>query len=506
MDESKQRKYGTILSYISIIANTLIGLLYTPFLIKMLGQSEYGLYSLANSVIGYLTVLDLGFGNAIIVYTAKYRAQKKYDEEKKLHGMFKIVFIIIGFLSMLLGLALYFNTEKLFGNTMSETEIYKTKIMMLILTFNLGISFWFSIYTSIINAYEKFVYQKIISIVGTILKPLIMIPLLFLGYKSIEMTIVITLVNVLLLFSNYYYCNKKIKVKVKYKGFDKTVFKIILSYSIWLFLSSVVDKINWNVDQFILGAVSGTIAVSIYSIAGQLNTLVSNLSTAVSGVFLPKMSKMVANGATSKELTNEFVKVGRIQFYIVFLIITGFALVGKEFIIWWVGEEFLESYYVTLCLIIPQLFTLIQNLGLSIMQAMNKFKFKALSTFFMAIFNVFISILLAKQYGAIGAALGTTLSIVLCNIILINIYYYKVIKLNIIEFWKNIFIMILKSSIPLILIYILIYFTNLTGMGAIIVYGGIYTMLFLLICYYFVMNDYEKNIVKSFLKKRIKEK
>ena len=73
MNESKQRKVGAILSYVSIIVNTLIQLLYTPLLIRKLGQSEYGLYSLVASIIGYLTIMDLGFGNAIIVYTAKYR-------------------------------------------------------------------------------------------------------------------------------------------------------------------------------------------------------------------------------------------------------------------------------------------------------------------------------------------------------------------------------------------------------------------------------------------------
>ena len=95
MDDSKNRKIGATLSYISIVLNTLIQLIYTPFLIKKLGQSEYGLYSLVSSIIGYLTILDLGFGNAIIVYTAKYRVQKKYDEEKKLHGMFFLIFCVI---------------------------------------------------------------------------------------------------------------------------------------------------------------------------------------------------------------------------------------------------------------------------------------------------------------------------------------------------------------------------------------------------------------------------
>lgn len=208
MNESNQRKSGAVLSYLSIIASTLVQLIYTPFLIRMLGQSEYGLYSLIASVIGYLTVLDLGFGNAIIVYTAKYRAQGMVEEEKRLHGMFKIIFWIIGLFATLIGIVLYFNVDNLFGKTMTTVELEKAKIMMLILSFNLSITFAFSIYQSIITAYEKFTFQKVLSIVNTILKPIIMIPLLFLGYKSITMTIVITIVNIFVLISNYFYCKK----------------------------------------------------------------------------------------------------------------------------------------------------------------------------------------------------------------------------------------------------------------------------------------------------------
>ena len=61
MDNSSQRKTGALLSYVSIFVNTIIQLLYTPLLIKMLGQSEYGLYSLVASIIGYLTIMDLSF-------------------------------------------------------------------------------------------------------------------------------------------------------------------------------------------------------------------------------------------------------------------------------------------------------------------------------------------------------------------------------------------------------------------------------------------------------------
>ena len=501
MENRNQRKNGAILSYISILVNTLIQLLYTPYLVRMLGQSEYGLYSLVSSIIGYLTILDLGFGNAIVVYTSRYIAQKKYEEEKKLHGMFSIIFIMLGIIATILGLILFFNIDSIFKSTMSVKEIQKAKIMILILTFNLAITFPFSIYSSIISAYERFTFQKIMAILNSLLKPLLMIPLLFLGYKSITMSLVITIVNVIVLFSNYLFCRKKLKIKIKFRGIDKVLFKTILGYSIWLFLTEIVDKVNWSVDQVILGIVCGTTQVSIYSLATSFNTLFINLSTAISSIFLPKMSKMISTNASDKELTDEFIKVGRIQFYIMFLVTTGFILFGKDFFILWVGKKYVTSYYVTLCLVVPAFFSLIQNVGLSIMQAKNKYKFKAILTSCMAIFNVIISVFLAKKLGAVGTALGTTFVLLLCNTLIINIYYYNVIKLDVIKFWKVIGKMAINYILPVLVILALMHLMKFIGLVKLLIFGSIYTILFILITYFINMNNYEKKIVKSFYKK-----
>jgi len=499
MANKNERKLGAILSYITIIANTIIQLLYTPLLIRQLGQSEYGLYSLASSIIGYLTVLDLGFGNAIIVYTSKYRAQGKTKEEQKLHGMFKIIFIIIGIIAAILSLLLYANVNNIFGNTMSIKEIEKTKIMMLILSFNLMITFSFSIYSSIISAYEKFVFQKVMALLNSIMKPILMIPLLFLGYKSIAMCVGITIINIIVLLSNYLFCVKKLRISTKFLGFDKKIFKTILGYSIWIFLGVIVDKVNWSVDNFVLGAVSGTIAVSIYSIAATINHLFINLSTAVSGVLLPKMSKLVAKNTSGEQLTDEMIKVGRIQNYIIFLMCSGLVLFGKNFIIIWAGKGFEESYYVALLLIIPVCIPLIQNLGLSIMQAMNKYKFKSISTAIMSVINIIISIFLAKKWGATGAALGTCISLIICNIIIINIYYYKEIKLDVIKFWKNIIKQSIPFIVPIILIVLFMKIIKVKGMFAFVLYGGIYTILFCIVAYFLSMNNYEKELINKVL-------
>ena len=56
-----QIKAGAILSYLTQLVHILSALIYTPIMLRLLGQTEYGLYQLAASVISYLSILTLGF-------------------------------------------------------------------------------------------------------------------------------------------------------------------------------------------------------------------------------------------------------------------------------------------------------------------------------------------------------------------------------------------------------------------------------------------------------------
>jgi O-antigen/teichoic acid export membrane protein len=497
---------GAILSYISLIITNIVALIYTPIMLRYMGQAEYGLYSLIASVIGYLTILDLGFGNAIIVYTAKYRAQGKKEEEKKLHGMFFIIFTVIGFFTAILGFILYLNVDNMFANTMNLAELEKAKTLMLILTLNLAFTFPLSIFGSIVTAYEKFIFIKLINIGRIVLNPIIMLPLLMFGYKSIAMAIVTTILNLIILIINAIYCLKKLNIDLSFEKFDFKLLKEIFSYSFYIFLGIIVDKANWTVDQFILGATAGTVVVAIYAIASQINNIYMSFSTAISGVLLPKMSKMVASNSSDEDISNEFIKTGRIQFLILGLVLTGFVIFGRNFINLWAGKEYEIAYYISLILIVPLTVPIIQNMGLNILQAKNKVKFRSLVYIAIAVLNVAISIPLSKLYGGIGAAIGTSISLFLGNIIIMNIYYYKKINIDIPKFWKEIFFIM----IPILIIFVPMYYINnnieISAISKLLLGVPIYSLIYMFVIYNFAMNKYEKTIISTPIKKIFKIK
>ncbi len=502
MNLSKQRKVGVILSYIIIVLNMVIGIAYTPILTRMLGQSEYGLYSLVSSIISYLTILDFGFGNAIIIYTTRYRVKGEKEKEKKLHGMFLIIYSLIGFIAAILGMILYFNVDKLFGQTMSIEEIKTAKTLMGILTLNLALTFPLSIFSSIITAYEKFVFAKILNIIRIILNPIITIILLKMGYKSISLVIVITILNISTLLINMIYCRSKLQIKLKFGKIDMSLLKEITAYSFFIFLNTVIDKITWSTDQFVLGAVSGTIQVALYSTANQLNTMYLNFSTAISGVLLPKVTKMEEQNATDKEFSNIFIKIGRLQYIMIALIITGFILYGKEFInLMWVGPEYSQSYFIACILMIPVTLPLIQNIGINILQAKNKHQYRSVILTITAIMNVIISIPLSKIYGGIGAAIGTFITLLIGPGLLMNIFYYKKINIDIPRFWRNILKMTLIILICFIIGMSIKIFYPIQSNIALVVQIVLYTIIYIIIMWKCAMNQYEKELFTKLARK-----
>ena len=505
MKNKNEVKIGAILSYIIIVVNMIIGVLYTPILTSKLGQSEYGLYSLVTSIISYLTVLDFGFGNAIIIYTARYRVKGEKEKQQKLHGMFFLIYLIIGVITGIISAIIWFNADTLFANSMNMEEVEKAKILLGILSFNLIVTFPLSIFSSIITAYEKFIFSKVLNLIRIILNPIIMLILLKMGFKSIGLVILTTVLNISTLIINYIYCKKKIEIKLKFGKIDISLLKEIMTYSIWVFLNSIMDKVNWALDQFILGVYVGTAAVAIYSVAGNLNQMYMNFSTAISGVLLPKVTKMEEKKASNEEFTNIFIKTGRIQYIIMGLIISGFVLYGREFInILWVGPEYDQSYLIACILMIPVTIPLIQNVGLNILQAKNLYKFRVIVLLIFAVFNVIISIILSQIYGAVGAAIGTAISVIGGQIIFMNFFYHKKVGINIVSFWKN----ILKMSIPIIVsILIAIIIKNLftiTSVYGLVAQILIYTLIYFIGMWNFSMNNYEKGLIKRPLKKLIK--
>lgn len=499
-----QLKAGVVLNYVVIFLNTIVGLLYTPYMLRMMGQSEYGLYSLVASVIAYLTVLDLGFGNAIVRYTAKFRAEKKTEEQYEMFGMFFLLYLVIGIVAFGIGLGLYFNVDTLFGDTMTAVELGRVRIMMLLLVANLAFTFPMSIWGSIIQAYEDFVFQKSLNIIRIILNTAVMICLLHFGYKAVAMVVVQTIFNVLTLVINFIYCRRKLNIHIyfRFKHFHWGFLKEVAIYSFWIFLNAIMDRVYWSTGQFVLGAMVGTAAVAVFAIAIQLEGMYMQFSTAISSVFLPKVTAMVATNRSRKEISDLFIRTGRIQYIVLAYILSGFIIFGRQFIELWAGAGYSDAYIISLLFFIPLTVPLIQNLGITILQARNEMKFRSVLYIIIALVSLAMQIVLTRYFGGIGCAMGVSGALVVGQILIMNVYYRRRQDLDIKTFWKEISKM---SIIPIVLIFssmlFIRHFFALDSWGKLILGIAAFSLVYIPLFFRFSMTDDERNLFISMFHK-----
>ncbi len=493
--KKSEYKLGAILSYVSLGLKNIISLIYTPLMIRMLGQSEYGLYTLSNSVVGYLGILDMGFGNAVVRYTTKLKAEGDKDGEYSLIGMFILLYSMISLIIIFCGGLLVVNVDVLFGKGLNSNELNIMKYLMILMVFNLALSLPFSVFSAIIIVHERFIFPKILEIVRSILNPLIMIPLLAMGYKSITMTVVATIINILCIIVNVYYCFVILKIKIKFRKINMCVLNEIFGYSFFILLNILVDKIYWSTDQLILGGMMGATSVAIYSVGSTLNNYYMMFSTAISSMFLPKITRMVTGNSSDKDLSDLFIKIGRIQYIIMSFILVGFMIIGKEFVEIWAGEGYEESYYIALVVMIPLTVPLIQNLGISILQAKNMHRDRSKIYLFIAILNVIVTIPFVKIWGSIGAAIASGIALIIGNIIIINIYYARKVGLDIVRFWREILRMTIPVAICFIVSKFIINLINLIGVIGFIIKGVIITFIFITLMWILGMNLYEKELI-----------
>ncbi len=495
--QPSQRKAGAVLSYLHIGLGSLISILYTPVMLRLLGQSEYGLYNLVASVVSYLGLLNFGFGSAYIRYYSRFKVKDDHQNIARLNGMFLIIFSVMGAIAVTAGMFLVANTAAILGDELTPRELSIARTLMAILVVNIAVSFPGIVFHSHVTAKEKFVFQKTIQIARVITTPFLVLPILIAGYGSIGMVVIMTTVNIGVEATNALYCYRKLRMRFCFREFDLSLMREMIVFSSFIFMNLVVNQINWNVDRFIIGRFHGTISVAVYSVAAQLNTYYLSLSTAISNVFIPRINQMVSTNNSNRELSSLFAQVGRLQFILLSLVFSGLIFFGLPFITTWAGAGYRESYPIALLLIIPVTIPLIQNLGIEIQRARNMHRFRSWVYLFIALGNIAITIPLVKYYGGIGAALGTALALVIGNIFIMNWYYHARVKLNMFFFWKQISRTFPGLIIPFIAGVLMVMYLDLFNFKQFLISGLLYVLVFACSMWLLGMNPYEKELVRK---------
>ena len=366
---------------------------------------------------------------------------------------------------------------------------------MRVLVINLAVSFPNIVFDNYMQANERFIAANILEIIRQVSSPLLSLPLLLSGWGSLGYVAALTFVNITVELLTVYYCFRNLDMKFSLEEFDTSLFKEMSKYSFYIFINMIVDQVNNNLDKTILGRYKGTISVAVYSVGANINSYYTQVSTSISNVFTPRIHKMESEQVSDESFSELFIRVGRVQFVVIALICTCFFFFGKTFILLWVGEKYINSYWVALILMVTVSIALIQNIGIEIQRAKNKHQFRSMLYILMAIGNALISVPLSIKYGEIGASVGTAISYLLGNGLIMNIYNHKVIGLDIIKFWKEILKLTPALILPILFGSFVTRHVDINKLSVFIVIVVIFVIIYLASMWVIGLNEYEKSLV-----------
>ena len=369
-----QRKIGIILSYVYTATHVVVNLIYVPLLLGTIRQSEYGLYQLVGSLIAYISIMESLLSAGVVRYYCKYKNENNQEKMENVLAISQRIYSVFALIICVCGVVLIFAFKSLYSSSLTPFEMQESIIMLILLIVNIIINIMNYVYVAVITANEKFIFLKVISILSTIVQPALVFLLIKKYPYAIVIVISVVLINLIVALVRRTYATIVLNATIHYHGQDSEFVKGLFQLSSAILFALIADQIFWKADQLIIGKILNTSAVAVYSVGSQIYMNYTPLGTAISSVL-------------------------------------------------WAGEGYKDAYYVAVIIMIPLTVDAMQNLGLTILQVMNKYAFRGKVYFAIAIINIITTVFLVKTVGIVGAAISTAISMAIGNGVIIGIEY-----------------------------------------------------------------------------------
>lgn len=497
-----QRGLGFILSYFSIFVSSIVGLLFTPYMISSLGQVEYGLYQLLYATIGYVALLDFGLGSTLTRFILKYKSENNKEKENIIITMCVKIYAIISIIVFLLVFVISSQLNKIYPESINAENLSYARELFLIMGATTSVSLLSHALSGVEYAYEKYAFVKGLYVFRQVLRVFVIVILLQFGLNARAVVYADFVITVILAIVDVLYCKFRLHTPIFIGKWKNTYLKSLFSFSFFVFLQIIITQINNGIDRIVLGRYSCLEYVALYGVVTQLYALFNSVGGVMSTITLPKISQVVFANSSVEETTDCCVKYSRIQLHILAPLIGGFIILGKHFASLWAPQYDAKSIYiVALLTITPQILESVEGTIFNVMKAKNLQATRSLLLAGVAVGHIALSIGLTHVFPLYGTAIGSCISFVVGNNILSNIYYHKKVGVNMFRYFKY----LLKGILPALLISIVAgAFINMIPVGGWIgfvvkgcLYVGVYGVCILIMG----LSKDEKQMVTGILKK-----
>lgn len=447
----KNIKLGAVLGYCGFAINILYGLFFTPWMLQMVGDSSYGVYTVAMSVIN-LFLLDFGLSTTTNAYLAKYRATHDQESANRYCGVVLKTYLLLDAILAVIFISLFFSLGFIYqGLSLEEVSTLKS-VFLIVALFSL-VSFPATIFKGVLESYEEFAFLKAVVIGEKLLTAGLSVVSLLLGFGIYGVVGSHALCGTISIILYFVLTKKKTPIRFSLKEkMDWAFLRPIFAFSLFSFLVSIGSRFVFTFAPTILGIVSNSSEVGMFGLASQIEGYIYTFGAILSAFFIPSIARINELGDESPAKLQELgIKIGKIQLFFIGLILVGFASCGEEFIALWLRTTDYDRhtiYLLVLLVSVYQLFFVPESIFWTAMLTKKKtVKALALFSLLRAFLNVILGFVLAYFLGALGVCISIC-CVRLVGVFVENILYKRLLKVSPLSFFVSVF----PKALPAIIV------------------------------------------------------
>lgn len=473
-------------NFIGFVWPIILSFVSTPFIINRLGITKYGSLVLLYTIVGFFTLLDIGFS---YTFFKKLSENKGLDDKDALSKLFSSTFYIYCALGIVVFLLINFSQSFLvqFLNLRS-TDVLSYRIVFLLLGASFFIKMLYTTFSVIPVALQRIDIHNKIFIVNATLLQSANIYFVIRG-NGITTLIGLQVCSALFLLAAFYWFWKKYLPEIKLiRYFSFSIFTRIFKNGAAFFWSDLMKSILYQLDKIVLGAVSGPAATAFYSSSQMITDKIQGISTSLSYSLVPVYSN-IGDSDNIEKTYNIYKRVFRMISFIAFGLSLVLIIYGYKILFYWLGPEIADNSIVAVYFLIPTYFLLSLAFGPmnNLFVGLKKLKFLVSLNTTLAIANLIFLLILIPIYSVNGAAAAFLISAlpVLLFIFFVEKNIFKANSRTIFSFHlKSFFKSVLTGAVVYALSYFLFlpFLTNifavLLGCGASLVLFAAFYKLF----------------------------
>lgn len=400
--------------YVAIAVELVIGLVMLPFNLHHLGQEAYGLWMLTASVTIHFSILDMGFGGALVNFIARYRAHRDTRALNEIASTTFFVFASFGVLAYLIVVGLALNLDHVFR--ISAVEAQTGQWILLIIGLNVAVNFPFSIYGGIIGGFQRYDINNIVAIVSSIGVAVANVLVLLAGRGVIALvaaTTVVRIITYLVYRRNAYTIYPALRLRPSL--FRRSRLREVTGFSVYSSIIDWANKLNYELDEVVIGVFLGPAPVAVWAVADRIISGTQRLTNQSNAVLFPVV---VDSDATNRieRLQKLLLEGTRLSLATVLPIAVTLIVLAQPLVLVWVGPRMIGSAIIIQILALAVALRVGNATSTTLLKGAGKIRYLAFVNIVTGAVNLVISALLVRPFGLVGVAVGTVVPVAIASI------------------------------------------------------------------------------------------